>query len=77
MRSTDEKSFEAGSSTAARALAAINGIARLLGRLQRREVTIPQRTGTTRTRDAERELIGLEAEVRRLSRERAVARVEN
>ena len=77
MRSTDEKSFEAGSSTAARALAAINGIARLLGRLQRREVAIPQRTGTTRTRDAERELIGLEAEVRRLSRERAVARVEN
>ena len=77
MRSTDEKSVEAGSSTAARALAAINGIARLLGRLQRREVTIPQRTDTTPARDAERELIGLEAEVRRLSRERAVARVEN
>ena len=77
MRSIDEKSVEAGSSTAVRALAAINGIARLLGRLQRREMTIPQRTDTTRTRDAERELIGLEAEVRRLSRERAVARVEN
>ena len=77
MRSIDEKSVEAGSSTAVRALAAINGIARLLGRLQRSEMTIPQRTDTTRTRDAERELIELEAEVRRLSRERAVARVEN
>ena len=77
MRSTDEKSVEAGSSTAVRALAAINGIARLLGRLQRRDVATPPRTDTQRMRDAERERIGLEAEVRRLSREREVARVEN
>ncbi len=77
MRSIDEKSVEAGSSTASRALAAINGIARLLGRLQRRDVATPPRTDTQRMRDAERERIGLEAEVRRLSRERAVARVEN
>ena len=77
MRITDEKSIDVGSMTAERALAAINGIARLLERLQRRDVSVPPQRKETNSPPSERELLGLEAEVRRLSRERSVARIEN
>lgn len=77
MRITDEKSIDVGSMTAERALAAINGIARLLERLQRRDVSVPPQRKETNSPSSERELLGLEAEVRRLSRERSVARIEN
>ena len=77
MRITDEKSIDVGSMTAERALAAINSIARLLERLQRRDVSVPPQRKETNSPPSERELLGLEAEVRRLSRERSVARIEN
>ncbi len=77
MRITDEKSVDVGSITAERALAAINGITRLLGRLQRRNVAVPLQRAATNLPLSERALIGLEEEVRRLSRERAVTRTEN